>query len=90
MPLINCDVSLTFTRSKNCVLTNMTIRDANPAVLEIRLLAGAIFEITDTKLYVPIVTLSTLDDNKLLEQLKTAFKRTITWNKSRSDLTNQA
>ena len=50
---------------------------------------GATFKITDTKLYVPIVTLSTEDDNKLLEQLKTGFKRTIKWNKYRSEMTKQ-
>ena len=40
-------------------------------------------------MYVPVVTLSTQDDNKLLEQLKTGFKRTIKWNKYRSEITNQ-
>ena len=49
---------------------------------------NATFKITDTKLYVP-ATLSTEDDNKLLEQLKTGFKRTIKWNKYRSDMTKQ-
>ena len=49
----------------------------------------ATFEITDTNLYVPAVTLSTEDDNKLLEQLKTGFKRTIKWNKYRSKMSNQ-
>ena len=39
------------------------------------------FAITDTKYYVPIVTLSTQDNAKLLEQLKFSFKRTINWNK---------
>ena len=47
------------------------------------------FKITDTKLYVSVVTLSTQDDNKLLEQLKTGFKRTIKWNKYRSGMSNQ-
>ena len=37
--------------------------------------------ITDTKLYAPVVTLSTEDNTKLLEQLKSGFKRTINWNK---------
>ena len=49
---------------------------------------NATFKITDTILYVP-ATLSTEDDNKLLEQLKTGFKRTIKWNKYRSDMTKQ-
>ena len=42
---------------------------------------GATFSITDTKLYVPVVTLPTQDNVKLLEQLKSGFKRTINWNK---------
>ena len=46
------------------------------------------FQITDTKLYVP-VTLSTQNNNNLLEQLRTGFKRTIKWNKDRSEMTNQ-
>ena len=40
-------------------------------------------------MYVPVVTLSTEYDNKLLEQLKTGFKRTIKWNKYRSEVTKQ-
>ena len=39
------------------------------------------FAITDTKLYVPVVTLSTQDNAKLLHQLKSGFKRTTNWNK---------
>ena len=46
-------------------------------------------KIKDTKLYVPVVILSAKDDNKLLEQLKTGFKRTIKWNKYRSEMSNQ-
>ena len=44
------------------------------------------FQITDTKLYVPIVTLSTKNDKKLFEQLKPGFKRTVQWNKYRSQM----
>ena len=40
-------------------------------------------------MYVPVVTLSAENDNKLLEQLKTGFKRTIKWNKYRSEMSNQ-
>ena len=50
---------------------------------------NAKFQIKDTKLYVPVVTLSTEDDNNFLEQLKSGFKRTIKWNKYRSEMTNQ-
>ena len=47
----------------------------NPTVIEAP--TGAIFTITDATLYVPVVTLSTDDDNKLLEQLKKGFQRKI-------------
>ena len=47
------------------------------------------FQITDAKLYVPVVTLSTENDKKLLEQLKSGFKRTVKWNKYRSQITIQ-
>ena len=49
----------------------------------------AIFQITHTKLHVPVVTLSKENDIKLLEQLKSGFKRTIKWNKYRSQMTMQ-
>ena len=95
IPLINCEVSLTLTWSVNCALTNKAYREAvaaqrnNPAVAEINNPTNAIFKITDRKLYVPVVTLSTQDDNKLLVQLKTGFKRTIKWNKYRLEMPNQ-
>ena len=47
------------------------------------------FKITDTKLYVPVVSLSKENDIKLLEQLEAGFKRTIKWNKYRSQMTIQ-
>ena len=50
---------------------------------------NAIFEITDCKLYVPMFTLSAENDNKLLEQLKSRFRRTIKWNKYMSQMSNQ-
>ena len=40
-------------------------------------------------MYVPVVTLPTQDNNKFLEQLRPGFKRTIKWNKYRSEMTNQ-
>ena len=48
-----------------------------------------IFQIKDTQLYVPVVTLSKENDIKLLEQLKSGFKRAIKWNKYRSQMTIQ-
>ena len=87
--LINCEVELILTWSKNCVLADMTAKDAegnNPAIVAPVVLT---FEITDTKLYVPVITLSRENDTKLLEQLKLGFKRTIKWNKYRSQMTIQ-
>ena len=72
MPLINCEVSLFLTWSSTCVITNST--------------GEGRFTITDTKLYVPVVTLSTQDNAKLLQQLKSGFKRTINWNKYESNI----
>ena len=51
--------------------------------------ANAIFKIKDCKLYVAVVTLSAENDIKILEQLKTGFKRIIKWNKYRSEISNQ-
>ena len=70
-PLINCEVTLILTWSSTCVITNST--------------GAGRFAITDTKLYVPVVTLSTQGNTKLLRQLKSGFKRTINWNKYQSD-----
>ena len=78
--MINCEVLLTLTWSENCVLTRKSTRDdnpdADPAVDEINNPTNSTFKITDQKLYVPVVTLSAENDNRLLEQLKTGFKRT--------------
>ena len=54
MPLINCEVNLILTWSSTCVITNS--------------IGAGKFTITDTKLYVPVVTLSTQDNTKLLQQ----------------------
>ena len=95
MPLINCEINPILTQSKNCALTSKATRDAvpaqgvNPAVTAINNPTGATFKITDTKLCVPVVTLSTKNDKTLLEQLRTGFKRSIKWNKFRSEMTNQ-
>ena len=67
MPLINCEVNLILTCSSTCVITNST--------------GAGRFAITDTKLHVPVINLSTQDNSKLLQQLKSGFKRTINWNK---------
>ena len=78
---------------RNCVLTGKSARDANynanPRVSKIDNPENAIFQITDTKLYVPVVTLSKENDIKLLKKLKTGFKKNIKWNKYRSQMTIQ-
>ena len=67
----------------------VAVQGNNPARSAINAPTNATFQITDTKLYVPVVTLSKENDIKLLEQLKSGFKRTIKWNKYRSEMTNQ-
>ena len=73
--LINCEVELILTWFKNCVLVNKSKRDADYGVYETDNPEDARFQITDTKLYVPVVTLSKENDIKLLQQLKTRFKK---------------
>ena len=75
MLLINCKINLVLTCSGNCVISSA--------------IEATIFPITDTKLYVLVVTLSTEDNLKLLKQLESDFKRTINWNKYQSKLTEQ-
>ena len=74
------------------MLIRKSTRDADydePIYRKIDNPENRLFQITDTKLYVPVVTLSKENDIKLLEQLKTGFKRTKKWNKYRSQMTIQ-
>ena len=66
IPLINCEVELILNWSANCVIIYTNVNNQVPT-----------FTITETNLYVPVVTLSTQDNAKLLPQLKSDFKRTI-------------
>ena len=70
IPLINCEVELILTWPVNCVIIYTNVANQVPT-----------FTITETNLYVPVVTLSTQDNAKLLPQLKSSFKRTIRWKK---------
>ena len=70
MPLINCKVELILNWSEDCVIIYTNVDNQVPTCT-----------ITETNLYVPVVTLSTQDNSKLLPQLKNGFKRTIAWNK---------
>ena len=65
--MINCEVNLILAWSPTCVISS--------AAGETK------FKITETKLYAASVTLSTEDNTKLPQQLKSRFKRTLNWNK---------
>ena len=67
---INCEISLILTWCANCVIVYTNVANQS-----------ATFAITETKLYVPVVTSSTQDNAKLLQQLKSGFERVINWNK---------
>ena len=70
MALINCEVELILTWSARYVIIYSDVANQVPT-----------FTITETNLYIPVVTFSTQDNANLLPQLKSGFKRTISWNK---------
>ena len=76
MPLINCKVELSLKWYENCILSSAG--------------TAATFAITDTKLYVPVVTLKIEDNAKLLKLLSEGFKRLVYWNIYHAILTDFA
>ena len=76
MSLTDCKINLVLIWSINCVIINST--------------DGGTFTIRDTKLYFPLVTLSTQDNTKLLQQVESGFKRTINWNKYQTKISTQS
>ena len=68
--LITCEAELILDWSANCVIVYTNVANQAPT-----------FRIIEINLYVPVVTLSTQGNAKLLPQLKSGFKRTISWNK---------
>ena len=70
MPLVNCEVELILNWSANCVIVYTNVNNQVPT-----------FTITKTNFYIPVVTLSTQDNENLLSQLKFGFKRKISWSK---------
>ena len=70
MPLVNCKVDLELTWTKDCVICSNNAAAGNVVS----------FKITDTKFYVPIVTLSTRDNSNFTKQLNEGIKRTVHWN----------
>ena len=75
MPLFNCKVKLNLTWKKECVLSNQR--------------GDAVFIINDTKLYVPVVTLSKEDDKDFIEQQNKGFQRSIYWNEYKTKEQNE-
>ena len=75
MPLITCEINLIVTWSANCVIS-----EDNRVTT---------FAIIDTKLYVLVVTLSTEDNAKLLQKLKSGFKHPINWSKYQSTISTE-
>ena len=78
MPLINCEVNLNLKWFKNFIIVVTDLTDQ-----------AITFLIIDTKLYVSVITLSTKDNAKLLEELKSGLERTINWNKYKSKLSTE-
>ena len=76
MPLIIWEISIV---ELDSILVAGTAANQNPK-----------FKITDTKLYVPVITLSTQDNVKLLKQLESGFKGTINWNKCLHKIKNES
>ena len=75
MPLINCKIKLNLTWKKECVLSNAAADD--------------VFIINDTKLYVPVVTLSKEDNKDFIEQQNKGFQRSIYWNEYKTKKINE-
>ena len=75
MPLINCKIKLNLTWKKECVLSNQD--------------GAALFIINDTKLYVPVVTLSKEDNKDFIEQQNKGFQRSIHWNEYKTKEINE-
>ena len=75
MPLINCKIKLNLTWKKECVLSNQD--------------GAAVFIINDTKMYVPVVTLSKEDNKDFIEQQNKGFQRPIYWNEYKTKEINE-
>ena len=82
IPLINCEITVILSWYKECVLVGRAFRGPPAAAANrINSPTDTKFERTDCKLYVPIVTLSAENNNKINQDLKSGFRRSIKWNK---------
>ena len=86
MPLINCKILLELNWNNNCVMHggDTYVGGDNNINRE------TTFQITSTKLYVPVVTLSTEDNKNLIKQLNEGFKRSVHWNEYQSKIETKA
>ena len=75
MPLINCKIHLELNWTKNCVMSTVGDNDNKTT-----------FQITSTKLHVPIAILSTKDNVNLTKQLNEGFKTSVYWNEYKSKI----
>ena len=93
--MINTEIELILKWSQNCVLTGKATREGleeegdNPAIPEVNRPKDLKFNITDCKLYVPVVTLQEKYENKLLEDLKTGISFDFEWGRYRTQMINQ-
>ena len=97
-PLINSEIELHLSWSKKYIISEVSMTTGiagnprtNPPVPAVAAIqtTGKIFQRNNAKLYVPVVTLSINDNIKFLENIKQGFKRKISWNKYRSEITTQ-
>ena len=98
LPLFNYEIELDLRWTKNCLILEILRAtpeagnaNANPPTQAVAVTqkTGTTFKINNAKLYFPVVTLSIIDNIKYLENTKQGFKRTISWNKYRSEITTQ-
>ena len=98
LPLINCEIELDLSWSKEFIISEILITpaqpgnpNANPPITDVAAIQTTrpTFEINNAKLYVWVVTLSINDNIRILESIKQGLKRTISWNKYRSEIRTQ-
>ena len=96
LPLTNCEIELDFRRTRKCMISELssTFRavdsNANTAVYQVASETNSeTFQRNNAKLDVPVFTLSINDNIKFLENIKQGFKKTVSWNKYRSEITTQ-
>ena len=95
MPLINCEMELDLSWPRYYIIsevswTSRAVPDTDPVEFEVETATNSTtFQINNAKFYVPVGTLSINDNIKFLQNIKQGFKRTISWNKHKSERTTQ-